>query len=483
MKADSVKKNMVFQFAYQFVVLVVPLIIAPYLTRILGENSLGIYSYTYSIAYYFVLFCMLGIVKHGQRIIAERRDDEILLRKTFWSLFFVHAIASIIGVCGYLIVCLFVVNKYISIYLIQSLYVLSALFDITWLFYGIEKIKIVVLRNAFVKIGELVFIFLLVRGPGDLLTYTLIMAISALLSNALLIPIAIKHIKPIKFEKSFVVEHLKPLFVLSVSVFAISMFTVFDKTLLGIMTTTENVAFYEYSNKIINIPKMFIVVVGTVIFPRACSCLASNDFAGINKYYRYSLLVVYFIGFGAVFGLISISNLFSVIYFGNSFEICGSVIKALSPIILIIGLGDIFRSQFLIPLKKDFQYTLCVIVNAIINILLSIILIPKCGIYGAVIGTVSAEMFGLFYQGYLVRNYINIKDTIIKSCPFVMSGILMFAAIKVVKTCFNSTILDLLIQVAIGGGIYIGALCIWFSFFDKDKMEYRRVMLSLLRRG
>ena len=87
MKSDGLKKNLFFQFSYQFIVLVVPLIMAPYLTRTLGKEAIGIYSYTYSIAYYFVLVCMLGIVKHGQRIIASVKDDPIQLRKTFWSLF------------------------------------------------------------------------------------------------------------------------------------------------------------------------------------------------------------------------------------------------------------------------------------------------------------------------------------------------------------------------------------------------------------
>ena len=79
---------------YQFVILVVPMIVSPYLTRTLGATSLGAYSYTYSIAYYFVVFAMLGINKHGQRIISQRKNELIELRKTFWSLYSVHFVTS-----------------------------------------------------------------------------------------------------------------------------------------------------------------------------------------------------------------------------------------------------------------------------------------------------------------------------------------------------------------------------------------------------
>ena len=483
MKSDSIKKNMTFQFAYQIVILIVPLIMAPYLTRSLGETSIGVYSYTYSIAYYYVLFCMLGIARYGQRIIAERKDDTIALRKTFWSLYVLHAIVSVVGFLFYLLFCELFCNDNIIIYLSQSLYVLSALFDITWLFYGIEKFKIVVIRNAVVKVLELIFVFVFVKNPNDLIKYTFIMAISALISQASLFPTVINKIKPIKFGKKDILEHIKPLFVLSVSVLAISMFTVFDKTLLGIMTTKDNVAFYEYANKIINIPKMFIVVIGTVLFPRACSCIANNDIDGVKKYYKYSILVVYLIAVATMFGLLGIADLFATVYFGESFAICGTVIKSLTPIILIIGLGDVFRTQFLIPLKKDFSYTFCVIINAVINIVLSLLLIPKLGIYGAVIGTLSAEMFGVIYQGYLIRNYINIKQTIIAAIPFFVAGAGMLILVNSIKTIYNLTIFDLLIQVIFGATVYIVILYIWFLVLDHNRMEYRKIVKSVLKKS
>ena len=81
-----------------------------------------------------------------------------------------------------------------------------------------------------------------------------------------MIPQAIKIVKPIRFSREDVKKHIKPLFVLSIAVAAVSLYTVFDKTLLGLMTIKENVAYYEYASKIINIPKTIIGVIGTVIF-------------------------------------------------------------------------------------------------------------------------------------------------------------------------------------------------------------------------
>ena len=98
MKKEKLSSNLIMQFLYQGVTLVIPLIISPFLTRTLGSNALGVYTYTYSIAYYFVMFAMLGISRHGQRIISQNRDDDEKLRKVFWSLFFTHIAGILCGV-------------------------------------------------------------------------------------------------------------------------------------------------------------------------------------------------------------------------------------------------------------------------------------------------------------------------------------------------------------------------------------------------
>ncbi|MGU9051446.1 oligosaccharide flippase family protein [Clostridium perfringens] len=481
MKSDSIKKNMIFQFAYQIIIFGIPLVIAPYLTRTLGDISLGVYTYTNSIAYYFVLFCMLGITRHGQRVIVSRKNNEIALRKTFWSLFTLHSVISLFGLLLYILFCLFFCKDNLEVYYVQGIYVLSALFDITWLFYGLERFKSVVIKNFIVKVLVLILIFTLVKNPSDLITYTFIMTGSVLLSQISLLPTALIIVKPIRFGWNDVREHIKPLIILSVSVLAVSLYTIFNKTLLGIMSSAKDVAFYEYSNNIVTIPKMILGVIGTVLFPRACNCVAKQDFEGIKKYFKYSLLAVYFIGFGSVFGLVSIADLFSVVYYGKNFAACGGIIKALAPAILIIGLGDIFRSQFLIPLGRDVEYTACVMVNSIINLIVSFMLIPKLGIYGVVIGTLLAELFGIVYQAILIRKYIDVNLMISSSIPFIVAGLLMMFSIKIIKYFMNMTIFGLIFQIVIGGIVYIFILAIWFLVLSSDSKKYRIKIVGIIK--
>ncbi|MDE6586667.1 MAG: UDP-galactopyranose mutase [Clostridia bacterium] len=461
--------------------MVIPLVVSPYLTRTLGDTSLGIYSYTYSIAYYFVIFAMLGIARHGQRIIAQRKDDETALRKTFWSLLSVHSLFSVMAILAYVLFAVFGGGEYKSVYLIQTLYVASALFDITWLFYGLENFKSVVIRNLIIKIVECILVFCLVKSSEDLWIYTLVLSSSLFLGQAVMLPQVIFKIKPIKFGWVDVKEHFKPLFVLFIAVVASTLYTVFDKTLLGAMTNKENVAYYEYSNKIITIPKTIITVIGTVMFPRACACIAKGDNANAKRYMNYSLQFTSFVGMGSIFGLLGIANLLVVLYYGESFAICGDVIIALSPAVFIIGLGDIIRNQYLIPNHKDKIHIVCLALNAVINLILTFSLIPVLGIYGAVIGTLSAELCGLCFLLVVSRKFLPIKTVLLSILPYAVGGAIMFGVIYVIRLYFNSSWLHLILQMLVGGGLYCVLGAVYLFTLSPIKNEFKKFIYSKLK--
>lgn len=446
----SIANNFVLQFLYRILIYVAPLIVSPYLTRVIGNTGLGIYQYSYTIAYYFVLLSMLGIERYGQRLIATSVSDPIKLRKSFWSLYSLHFCISLVSIILFLLFVFLFVKEDRTIFYIQTVYVASAIFDITWFFQGIEDFKSVVVRNSLIKLFEGIAIFTLVKTADDLWLYSVIASGAWLLGQLAMIPQALRIVKPIGFSKDEVLQHIKPLLVLSIAVIAVSLYTVFDKTLLGIMTTKENVAYYEYSNKIINIPKMIIAVIGTVLFPRACKLAYEGVIVGLKKYMNYSIIATAMIGFASFWGLMATANAIAILYYGKDFAVCGSVIMALSPNILIIELGGILRAQYLIPKQMDKEYTICICLNAAINLVLSIALIPACGIYGAIIGTTAAELFGLIYQMRLSKEVILWKDLCKECFPFCIIGFAMFLILRVLTYFMDMSIINLVIQVVVG---------------------------------
>lgn len=467
-RKQSISQNFFFQYAYQVLILVIPLVLAPYLSRTLKETALGIFSYANSIAAYFVAMSMLGIARHGQRIISENIDDDIKLRKSFWSLFTVHIMVSVISLLVYIIFIALFVNDDKRIFVIEILYVASAIFDITWLFYGLENFKSVVIKNAIVKMVECICVFIFVQEPNDLGKYAFINAFSIFLGQAIMVPQAVEAVKPIRFTKDDAREHIKPLLIFSVSVIASFMYTVFDKTLLGLMSTKENVAFYEYSNKIVNVPKTIIGVTGTVMFPRACRFAAEGNVEGQRKYIKLSYFITSFLGMASLFGLMGIADTFSIVYYGDSFKICGRIMACMAPLIYIVGAGDIIRTQYMIPNHMDRQFNICIVFNAVINLVLSLLLIPVIGVYGAVVGSVSAETFGLLVQLSICRKFVKISDILKELIPFTLIGSLMFVCVRYIDMILEVSMFKLVLEIVVGGFLYCILSFLYLFMFRKD---------------
>ncbi len=93
-KKTSVKVNIFYQMLYEVLALSLPLITAPYISRVLGAEKIGIYSFTYSIAAYFGMFSMLGVKNHGNREIAKNREDKNKVSVIFCSIYFIHHFTS-----------------------------------------------------------------------------------------------------------------------------------------------------------------------------------------------------------------------------------------------------------------------------------------------------------------------------------------------------------------------------------------------------
>lgn len=302
----------------------------------------------------------------------------------------------------------------------------SVVFDVTWLFYGLERFKNVVVKNAIIKLCECIFIFIFVKKSNDLWLYWLIICISTLLSQLIIFPKAIKYVKFIKFNKKDCIVHIKPMLILFISVVAATLYTVFDKTLLGILATKQDVAFYEYANKIINVPKQLIYVIGIVMLPRAYKAYSEKDFEKQKKYIDYSMLATIGIGFLFMYGFFALGKEFAIIYYGEEFLESGNAIVLMASLILIVMIGDVIRFEYLIPEKKDIAYVLCISISAIINLIISFLLIPIVGIYGAILGTISTEIFGAVFNWFFSRKIYPIKKLFNNIFPFMIIGITMF---------------------------------------------------------
>ena len=164
----SVKKNFLYNLSYQLLLMILPFITTPYISRVIGAEGVGIQAYTISIANYFVLFAMLGINNHGNRSIAMVRGDKDEMSKSFWSIYLIQFIMAIFMIILYCIYFFRIAKEYKLVFSIQVLYLIGALLDINWFFFGMEKFKLTVVRNTIVKLVSVLSIFIFVKKSSDI---------------------------------------------------------------------------------------------------------------------------------------------------------------------------------------------------------------------------------------------------------------------------------------------------------------------------
>ena len=452
---SSIKKNFIYNMVYQLLIIILPLITAPYVSRVLGAKGIGIYSYSYSIVYYFMMITMLGINNYGNRTIAQTRDDKKSVSKSFFEIYSIQLITGIIMLLAYLLYVVFIVNEYKLIALIQTIFIVSAIFDINWFFFGLEKFKLTVIRSTLLKILSLILIFLLVKTKNDVYIYALILSVSTLISQLLLLSFLKKEVVFTKIELKNVKSHVKPCLILFIPVIAISLYKIMDKIMLGMLTNVTEVGYYEQAEKIINIPTGLVTALGIVMLPRISNLVSKGDNKKVFDYMEKSIKFMMFLAFPICFGLIGISDKFIPIFMGDEFKKTSLLINYLAITLLFVSFANVIRKQWLVPKERDKTFTFSVILGAIVNLIINLLLIPRYKSTGACIGTIVAELSVMLYQIIAVHKELPILKYF-KSCiRFFITSIIMFIIIFAIKFINVSDIIIVLIQILVGIIVYV----------------------------
>lgn len=457
----SIAKNFFYNVLYQILVMILPLITAPYVARVLGPELIGVYSYTHSIAYYFVLFAQLGLSVYGNRTIAIVRDDAKKLSETFFSIYRLQIVIASASCMIYLVYTTFLAKEYNLFLYLQFLYVLSGLFDISWFYFGIEKFKLTTMRSALIKVLTVVCVLLFVKEKTDLWLYIVIMAGGVLIGQLTLWFRLFKYVQYTSqsFGKCF--QHFKPILILFLPTIATSLYRVMDKIMLGSMDDMAQLGYYENSEKFIAISMGVINALGAVMIPKMSNLISNGDEETVQKYMIWSMEGIFILSAPIAFGLFSIAEILAVIFYGVDFKACGTIIEILSLSLLCSTWANVLRTQYLIPKKKDKEYIISMFYGAGINIVVNLLLIPLLGARGAAVGTVMAEVAVAGAHTFFVRKKLPLFTFGKMIVPYFLFGGLMSVIVSWVDQFTGVSVSGLLIEIVAGGVVYVTVVLIY----------------------
>ncbi|MDM0929498.1 flippase [Clostridium perfringens] len=471
----SLKKNFLYNAIYQIFMILLPIITVPYVSRVLGPSGVGLYSYTGSYAQYFVLVGMIGVSLYGNRQVAYNKNNKEKLSKEFWNIYGLQFLTTLISFSSYIVIFVIINSSNKIMYLVQSIVVLTTIFDISWFFIGYEDMRSVVFRNTIVKIIGVLSIFIFVRKPEDVIKYAFIMVMSNFIGQIIMwfnIKDKVYKYKP-NIKES--IKHLKPALSLFISQLAIQIYTLLDKTMLGFMTGVYEVGLYENSQKTIKLSLTLITSLGVVMLPRMSALHSQGKKDEFNKLIYKAFSFVNFMVFPMVLGLIAISNTFSLWFYGESFNGIGFLLKIGSMLMIFIGWSNILGIQVMLPMKKERQFTISVTIGAIVNFILNLFLIKEFQANGTTLASVIAEFSVTATQAYFLKELIDIKSIFKSIIKPLIGSIIMFIALIFIIPMFRIGVFWTLIEVAIGGIIYLVVMYVLKDQFLEEGVNIIKV--------
>ncbi len=451
----NVKMNFLLSVVYQILALFLPFITAPYVSRVLGADGIGIYSYTYSVQMYFSMFATLGTASYGAREIARARNNHQRFSQLFWEIETLAVITSFISIIiwgGWI----YFQIQYQIIYLVFTMSLVGTMLDISWLFTGLEKFKYIVCRNTIIKLIGVMLIFLFVKEKDDLLLYIFLMTFTNLvgtLSMWIYIPKIV--LKP-DFSHFSIVRHIRETLIYFVPTIAASLYTILNKVLIGAISNDprEN-GYYEQADKIINMSKMFVfIALNSVIGVRMSYLFAEDKIEEIHQRIYRSVDYVFFVGVGIVFGLVGVSGRFVPWFFGSGFEKTAALIQLLSPIILIVAISNVLGSHYYTPAGLRAKSARFIIYGAILNLFISYFLISFYQSYGAAISSlISESVVTILYFKYC-DNYLEISMVLKLLWKKIIAGVVMLLVICIINNLISLNSLAVVCEIILGAVTY-----------------------------
>lgn len=453
MANPSIKKNYLLNTSYQILNLISPLITAPYVSRVLGAEGVGIYSFTSSFVAFFCLFAVLGITTYGQRTIAQCRDDADQRSKAFWELETISIISTMICVAVWvLFVCIY--PEYKIYFLILTLSILASCLDISWFFSGLERFSYIVYRNAAIKLAGILLVFLFVKDKSDLWIYFLILSGSKFLGNASMWCKLPQFVKKRSLYQLEIKQHVQQTLVYFIPTIAASVYTYCDKIMLGLFANTSEVGYYEQASKIVNMAYVAIASLNTVMAPRMSYLFATKNCEEIRNKLEMSLATILTLGIACMFGICAVAYNFVPWFFGDGFSKVVILLILKSPLVVILCLHNFLSAQYLIPSGQRARSTKGVLTGVVINVVFNILLIPRWQSVGAVIATLLAESSVCIVYWYMSKDYVPVK-LLAKYLPKqLISATVMLAVLSWIGRGHQGAVYITIFQVVVGVLVY-----------------------------
>ena len=390
----------------QVVTYILPIIILPYLFRVIGPEKFGLIAFAQAFVQYFMILTDYGFSVSATKEISICLEEKAKICNVISAVMTIKVILSALSLLILGLVIYFV-PRFKEDWMVYALsfgvVIGNALFP-AWFFQGSENMKYTAKINIVGEFAYALGIFSFIHGPNDFLLVPTITSLSALFTGILG-----QYILFTRFDVSFQLpkpQDLRQQMVAGwnvfISIVAINAYTTTRVFAVGLLTNNTLTGFYSIAERIANAVQTFPLSSFTqAIFPRLSKIYHKNKMKAFEIMYQVQFITV-------VVSLICLPLIFILAPMIVKL-VCGGTYPAaiLSLRFLLVSVffisANAFRVQFLLVCGKTEAYSRIHITMAAIGLPLIIILICSFSYVGAAMATALIE------AGVFTMTYVTIK--------------------------------------------------------------------------
>lgn len=402
-------KNFASLSTLQSINYLLPIIILPYIIRIIGPEKFGLIAFAQAFAQYFMILTDYGFNLSATRKISLAEKNKKKVCSIFSSVITAKIFLSLISF-AILIAVISFVPKFKKDWLLY-IYSFGAVIGNTlfpvWFFQGKEKMAYIARINMACGITYVIFIFLFVKTPMDYLYIPLFNSIFYLIAGISGLYAAFTRFKLEYIAQTYedIEKELKAGWDIFISIVAINAYTTTRVFAVGLFTNNILTGYYSIAERIAGFIQTFLLEpFSQAVYPRLNKIFMKNKQRALKlarKIQKNTML-----GYLITLPLVFLTADFAVnIVCGAQYMETVKVLRLLLIAVFFIG-ANAFRVQFLLICGRADIYSKLHITAAAFGLPLIFILIRYFSYLGAAMATVIIEAGVITTTFYIVRKYV-----------------------------------------------------------------------------
>jgi O-antigen/teichoic acid export membrane protein len=447
----SLKLKVLYQFTVSALLSLSPLLVFPFLSRVLGPENIGKVNFVDYSVQFLILLASFGIPFYGVREIARVRNNKAARKQLVSELVLLHILTSTLCLLAFLMLVFLSPESYgeKQLVILGALNLLATAFGTEWFIHGLEDFKFLASRSFLFKLASVLAIFLLLREPEHYIRYYAILVLTNLFTLATDLGYVLRHIG-LRFAGLGLKKHLAPLSLFFLTSLSLSVYNYFDTVLLGMIAGSFAVGIYTTPLKLIRLSHNMINDVGGVLLPRLSSLIQENQQVEISRLLNKSVLYVLTVTLPLGFMLYLLAPEIILTLAGDQFSDAISVLQILASLPLIIGLSNVFFIQILLPFGKEKRILAGVIGGAVISITSNLILCPLYGAEGAAYACIIAELSVTVFLGISALKQVRLHLSRFQTGGIFLSCLPLIPVVLFFRHWIGSSLLVLLAAGMVG---------------------------------